>query len=189
MIKLIKNVWKRLDWEATDGLAGIDNSLAYRTHEIERHVHSYERWFETASVANGEIHVADRACEGGGSFQADAGNDDWGTWIQILGSSDTPELSGLAKFDLHRIAFVAQERNNTVYCIQIGFGASGAAALSAESYTEFVIRTGGGNSVITPIDVQMRRVDATTKTWLRLNCPGQNTATLNFIFGIHEYEG
>jgi hypothetical protein len=189
MIKLLKNAWKRLDWEATDGLAGVDNSLAYRVHEIERHVHSYERWFETAAVANGEVHVADRLGTGGGAFQADAGNDDWGTWLQILGSSDTPELSGSAEFDLHRIAFVAQERNNTQYNVQIGFGASGAAALSAEAYTEFPIKTGGGNSVISPIEIQQRRNTTGTKSWLRLKCPGQNTATLDFLFGIHEYEG
>lgn len=189
MIKLNKNAWKRLDWEATDGLTGVSNSLAYRTNEIERHIHSDERWFETASSPNTEIHVADRLCEGGGAFQADAGNDDWGTWLQILGSSDTPELSGSSFFDLHRVSFLAQERNNTQYCIQVAFGVSGAAALIAESYTEFPIKTGGGNSVITPVLVQGRRIMAGTKAWLRLKSPGQNTATLDFVFGLHEYEG
>lgn len=189
MIKLLKNAWKRLDWEATDGLEGINNSLAYRTHEIERHLHSYERWFETAGTPDGELHVADRLCAGGGAFQADAGNNDWGTWLQILGSDDTPELAGSVNFDLHKIVFVAQERNNTQYCIQVAYGASGAAALSAETYTEFPIKTGGGNSVITPISIQTRRANSGTKVWLRLKAPGNDTGTLDFLFGIHEYEG
>lgn len=119
MIKIIKNVFKRLDWEATDGLNGVENSLAYRTHEIERHAHHYERWFEKASVPSGEVHVADRLCTGAGAFQADAGNDDWGAWVQILGSNDTPEIPGSVFFDIHRMSIVAQERNNAQYCVQI----------------------------------------------------------------------
>lgn len=189
MIKLLKNSWKRLDWEATDGLLGITDSLAYRVHETERHLHSYERWFENASVPSGEVHVADRLGTGAGAFQADAGNDDWGSWLQILGSSDTPEISGSTHFDLHRISFVAQERNNTIYLAQVAFGASGAAALTAETYTEFPIKTGGGNSVIVPTSLQTRRITAGTKAWLRLKSPGNDTGTLDFFFGLHEYEG
>lgn len=189
MIKLIKNAWKRLDWEATDGLAGVEDSLAYRIHEIERHFHSYERWFEAAAVPDGEIHVADRVCEGSGAFQVNAGNDDWGAWLQILGSSDTPEISDSELFDFRRIVLLEHQRNNARYCIQIGFGISGAAALSAGTLTEIVIRTGGGNSESPPEEIRARRQIAGIKTWIRIRIPGQNLGTLDFVFGIHEYEG
>lgn len=189
MIELLKNAWKRLDWQATDGLNGVEDSLAYRVNEIERHHHSYERWFEAAAVPDGEIHVADRVCEGGGAFQANAGNDNWGSWLQILGSADTPEIAGSDLFDLRRIVLLEHQRNNARHCIQIGFGLSGAAALSAGTITEIVIRTGGGNSESPPENIRCRRQTAGTKAWLRIRIPGQNLGTLDFVFGLHEYEG
>jgi len=66
----------KIDLAATDGLTGVSNSLSYRTHEAERHLHSGARWFETAAVPAGETHVADAMGDGAGAFQIDAGNDD-----------------------------------------------------------------------------------------------------------------
>lgn len=189
MIKIIKNIFKRLDWEATDGLNGVEGSLAYRTHEIERHFHSYERWFEAAGTPNGEVHVADRICEGGGVFQVNAGNNDWGSWLQILGSSDTPEIAGSIFYDMRRMVFLEHQRNNAQYCIQVGFGDSGAAALSAGTVTEIVIRSGAGTSESPPEDMRSRRQAIGTKAWIRTQISGQNLGTLDFVFGIHEYEG
>lgn len=178
----------KLDSGATDGLAGTSNSLAYRVHEIERHLHSYEHWFETATVPDAELHRADRIGDGAGAFQADAGNDDWGAWVQLLGSEDTPVAVGSAHFDLHVVMVEAAERAET-YFIQIAAGASGAAALAAGDYTEFVYRPILLNIQSSPVVIQMRRQDTTTKVWARCMCPGQNTATLDFYFGLHEYPG
>ena len=178
----------KIDSVATDGLSGTHNSLAYRVHEIERHVHSYERWFETADTPSGETHVADSVGSGGGAFQIDAGNDDWGSWVQILGSSDTPAIAGSAYFDLHKIVVEATERNET-YFIQIASGTSGATALAAGDYTETVMHPLTNQVDSSPIVVQDRRQAAGTKVWARCICPGQDTATLDFYFGLHEYEG
>ena len=87
---------------ATLGLGETYNSLAYRVAEIERHLHSGARWYEKATTPSGETHVADRIGVGAGAFQIDAGNDDWGSWVQILGSSDTPAEVGKAYFDPHQ---------------------------------------------------------------------------------------
>ena len=179
---------QKIDSATTLGLNGTNNSLAYRVHEVERHLHSYERWFETAAVANGEIHVADPAGTGGGVFQMDAGNVTWGAWLQILGSSDTPAITGSVKFDPDQILVTAAERN-VVYVVQIGFGASGAAALSAGTYTEKPFIPAGGVVDSGPMDVKSKRIAVGTKAWVRCICPGQNTATLDFMIGIHEYEG
>jgi hypothetical protein len=178
----------KIDSQATDGLLGASDSLAYRVHEIERHLHSYERWFETASVPNGEVHVADRLGDGGGSFQIDAGNDDWGAWLQILGSSDTPSVSGEEKYDLHRLEIDSAERNSKYY-VQIAFGTSGAAAIASGDYTEGSVKPVSNQIDSGPVTLQARRQDAGTKAWARCKCPGQDTATLDFTFGIHEYEG
>lgn len=178
----------KIDNAPTDGLTGVENSLAYRVHEIERHFHSFESWFETAAVPSGEVHVADRIGDGGGAFQIDAGNDDWGAWVQILGSGDTPARTGAVNFDLHRLEISNTERNAT-YFMQIAYGASGAAGLAAGIYTEAVFQPASNQVDSGPVTIQCRRHDAGTLVWARCMCPGQNTATLNFYFGLHEYEG
>jgi hypothetical protein len=177
-----------IDDQTHAGLSSTSNSLAYTCTEIERHFHSYERWFETAAVAVGETHVADAAGTGGGVFQVDAGNDDWGSWLQILGSEDTPAITGSAKFDIHRIEITAAERNE-IYVIQFAFGESGAAALSAGAYTESPFKPASNLVDSGPIVFQSRRQSVGTKAWARCICPGQNTATIDFMFGLHEYEG
>ena len=178
----------KIDNAATDGLNGTNNSLAYRVHEIERHLHSYERWFELATTPAAETHRADAAGTGAGVFQIDAGNLIYGSWLQILGSTDTPADGTAVKFDMHRIMVTSTERN-AIYVMQIAFGATGADALLADDYIEvpFVPSSNQVDSV--PIEITSRRVTAGTKGWARCICPGQNTATIDFIVGLHEYEG
>lgn len=179
----------KIDGAATLGLAGTDNSLAYRVHEVERHFHSYESWFGVAAAPNGEIHVADRIGSGINGFVIDAGNLTWGSWVQILGSSDTPARGSNERYDLHRILVTAAERTTAVYFVQIAFGASGADAYTAGAYTEFTYYSPASVSRSAPTDFQTRRIAAGTKAWARCLCRGQNTGTLTFYFGLHGYEG
>jgi hypothetical protein len=173
----------KLDEATTNGLSGVNNSLAYRVAEIERHVHSYERWYELAGTPDAEVHRADAAGTGAGIFQIDAGNAAYGSWLQILGSSDTA-----LKYDLHRILVTATERN-AIYVVQLAFGTSGDAAVTAGTYTEAVFVPASNLVDQGPVDVQSRRQAAGTKAWARCICPGQDTATLNFMIGLHYYEG
>jgi hypothetical protein len=181
------NGYDLIDNATTAGLRGTSNSLAYRVAVIERHAHSGGRWFGKAATPSGEDHVADRIGSNNGAFQIDAGNDTWGAWVQIMGATDTPADTGKLYFDPHEIVVSAAERTG-LYYIQIGRGASGAAALTAGTYTEFALdetdRAGG--SIVT---VQTGRAPAGSKLWARCMCPGQNTATLDFVIGVHEYEG
>ena len=179
----------KIDGAATDGLSGTNNSLAYRVHEIERHVHSYERWFGAATVPNGEIHVADRIGTTTTAFQTDAGNLTWGSWLQVLGSSDTPADAGNTHFDLHRMQVVAVETANATHFVQIAYGANGAAALAADTYTEFAFRPQTVQGAETIIIIHTHREDVGTKTWVRHLTVGQNTSTMSFFLGCHEYEG
>lgn len=174
---------RKIDSLATNGLSGVNNSLAYRVAEIERHFHSYERWFELAGTPSGETHRADAAGTGAGIFQVDAGNDTWGSWLQVLGSSDTSQT-----YDLHRVLVTATERS-AIYVVQIAYGASGDAAVTAGTYTEAVFSPASNLVDSGPVDVQSRRQAAGTKAWVRTICPGQDTATLNFMVGLHFYEG
>lgn len=180
----------KIDDLATLGLAGVHNSLAYRVQEIERHLHSYEHWFGAAVIPDGEGHQADHIGDTTTAFQVDAGNNTWSAWLQILGSEDTPHaMSNMAYYDMHRLAIVSVERANATHFVQIGFGISAAAALAADTITEFVFRpqTVQGSEMI--VEVQMRRLAVGTKAWFRAWAVGADTGTLSFFFGTHEYEG
>ena len=58
----------KIDDEAVSGLLGTYDSLAYRVHEIERHLHSAGSWFGQASSANPTTHVANRTGVGISAF-------------------------------------------------------------------------------------------------------------------------
>ena len=89
---------------------------------------------------------------------------------------------------MHEILFTSTERNFP-YAVQIAFGASGAAALAAGDYTESMYSPLSNTIDSGPIEIHNKRIAATIKAWARCFCPGQNTATLDFYFGIHEYAG
>ena len=179
----------KIDAKAVDGLLGVSDSLAYKVHEIERHLHSAGSWFGAAAVASGETHVADRIGAGIAAFQLDAGNEDWGTWVQILGSSDTPARTNQVYFDPHEIVITYTERSGA-YFIQFARGDSGAAGLASGAYTEVVFESDSvGTKAAGITSLQTGRAPAGSKLWARCLCVGENTATIDFYLGIHEYQG
>ena len=157
--------------------------------EIEKHFHNQEKWFGLAAVPDAELHRADRLTDVSTSFQADAGNDDWGSWLQVLGSDDTPVRAGMTKFDFHKVLVVSHEHNTTEYDMQVVCGESAgiAAKLTAEDFTEFGMVTGAGNSETGPTIFKQARIDVGDKVWVRIRANGQNTGTLDFKISIHEY--
>jgi hypothetical protein len=180
----------KIDSLASGGLSGTADSLSYRIHEMERHAHSWERWMAVAASANAEIHVADRiGPTATTAFKIDAGTSTWGEWLQILGSSDTPVVSGGIKYDIHRLSIVAAEAATTTYFIQIAFGTSGAQALTDNTFSSLIYRTSSAQNREAPLFVQHRRALAGTKAWARCMAVGKDTCTLDFFFGLHEYEG
>lgn len=180
----------KIDLVATNGLLGVDDSLAYRMNELERHFHNAEKWFGAATTPSGETHVGDRLAGGISPYALLSGNDDFGAWVQLLGSSDTPVTSGAAKFDAHRLLVTGTDSTST-FIAQIisGESADFAAKLAAENFSEtpYISATNLNDSGIE--EVMVRRVDAGTKVWARVCCVGENAKTINVYFGIHEYEG
>lgn len=169
-------------WQHSGFPATVKNEVV----EIEHHLHSYESWFGAAVVPNGEIHVADRIGDTPNAFVVDAGNDTWGDWLQVLGSSDTPARANKTHYDLHRLGFVNSERTG-IHFIQFAYGTSGDVALAAGNVTEFEFTEPVGTAIPEPIVMQGERQLAGTKVWARLYVPSQNTGTLNFFIGLHEY--
>jgi hypothetical protein len=172
-----------IDNAATLGLTGTSNSLAYRIAEVERHFHSYERWYGVAGTPSA-THKADQIAKDIAAFEIDAGNDAYGDWVQILGSADTA-----LKFDLHELYFTYAETASTVHFVQIGFGATGADALTAGTYTEIIYRSGAAVQREAPVVIQTRRQAAGTLAWARVLAYDKDTSKVQFYFGVHYYEG
>jgi len=177
------------DGQECVGLDGTHDSICYRVTEIERHLHSNERWFGLAGIPDAEIHRADRIGVTVTPFQMDAGNLTWGTWLQVLGSSDTPADDTNPYFDLHKIYIIGIEHATSIHFIQMGAGASGADALMSGNYSETVYTPQNNQSTEYPIDIQTRRYPAGTKFWIRVLSVGNATGTVDFFIGLHEYEG
>lgn len=179
----------KLDRVQPSGLTGAENSIAYYAAKINGHLHNQERWLCKAAIPSGETHVADSINTGSVAFQIDGGNNTWGAWTQIIGSSDTPVQPGRVKFDLHRLLITAWERSDCIYKIQIAFGATAEAAFSSGDYTDIPLITLTGVANMAPLDLMTIGVNSGTKVWARCWAVGQNTGTIDFYAGLHEYIG
>jgi len=182
------SVLSGIDDEVSAGLDGTNNSLGYRVAEIETHLHSFEHFYGAAVTPSGETHVADPLGPGVNPFVIDAGDNDWGAWVQIIGSEDMPFTPGAVKFDLNELAIITAERDET-YFVQIAFGEDAATALAAFHYLSQVFHPASNQVDAVPVVVQCRRQGAGTKAWARCLCLGQDTGTLSFYYGFHEYQG
>ena len=163
------------------------NRILNETEIVEAHNHTRDRFFGRAAAPNAEIHCADPVGSSPGAFQIDAGNNDFGAWVCILGSSDTPLIADRYYHDISKIEIVSTERI-ALHIIQICFGTGTPdAAYTAGDYTETLFNATAlsGRSVFE--EIKNPRIPNGTKMWARCKCPGQNTATLDFYWGAHSY--
>jgi hypothetical protein len=179
----------KIDNQATDGLLGVHNSLAYRVHEIEKHLHSREVWFGVHSVVDPGVNEGEAWSVT--PFTSTSGADSvLGAWIPILGTSDTPFKATYASFDVHRLEIpdVVAGASLKPHLIQVTWGDSGAAGFAAGDYTGFwTIPEKGGRA--SPVVLQCPRITAGTKVFLRHAVVGQAAATMDCYIGMHEYAG
>ncbi len=157
---------------------------------VEAHLHSREHWCGKSGDQSGNNWGADtltpyRAISGNGVYGADASDE-----AKVMGSDDTPFVTGKTYFDLHRITVIAIS-SDTVYKLRIVWGTGTmAAAISANQMTEVMIITStdkankfGG----APFEIQMPRLATKTKIWIQARNATDN-ATVDFFVGLHEYD-
>jgi len=177
------------------GLSGVEDSLAYKVHEIEKHFHSRERWFGKSADQSGTDWNAPASGTGMPTlFRAISGNSDYGgdanDEAKVIGLGDS-SISGKAMFDIHRIAISACSIT-TVFILRVIFGTGTmAAAITAGQYSEVMLRRnpGGGENHIMPIDLQIRRLTwGIDQVWIQMKS-GTDNATVDFYVGLHEYAG
>jgi hypothetical protein len=150
--------------------------------EVAKHLHGNEVWFGDAASPDAGVHEADK--DSLVSFQVDAGNRAWGTAINVLGTSDTPSAAGMTKWDCHKVLVITTERANILHYLRFTFGASEAAGITAGNSTVIAFYTTTVKS--TAIEFMAKRAAAGEKLWVAAKCD-ENTGTVNFIFGLHEY--
>lgn len=181
----------KIDNLATDGLSGVSNSLAYRVHEIEKHFHGRECWRGKLTVQTATNWFDDTLAP----FQCISGADDWGAdandEAQVVGTDDLPFIMGNVKFDVHRI-FVDNVSSATLYKMRLIWGSGTmAAAIAAMQFSCFQLKFDaiGGVKANVPVDIRMPRLVAgVDKVWGQCWNATDN-ATIDFLVGIHEYEG
>jgi len=146
---------------------------------LDEHFHTISRWFGAKDGAN-ETNAMDDVLT---AFQIDSGNDTWGTALCIIGSGDTPVDTGMTYFHLNRVLFVDNERSSP-YKLRIAWGDSYAAGIAAGQYSEHMALPGNDNN-----DFMIRLPRIATGTKVFIACwVGNNTGTLDFFIGIHEYQ-
>jgi len=189
----------KIDNEATLGLLGTSNSLAYRVHEIEKHFHNYERWYGKTADQSGVnpwakswsdtgIPTPYQAISGTNTFGADA-NDEALVW----GLNDTLIVGGvtMSKLDMHRI-FVTASSITTILGFRIIWGSGTMAdAIAAGQFggIPIIADAAQGGSVAVITDVMMPRITiGTHKIWVQVKS-ATNNATVDFYVGLHGYQG
>lgn len=179
----------KIDDEATLGLAGTSNSLAYRVMEIEKHHHSRGRWWGAVAVPD-ETNAIDANVDT--PFQATSGNNTWGAAIPILGTADDPTDGLGTKFDLHLLLITDLDDQTDPWRLRIinGTGTSGDA-ITAGDWSEVMVEANavpGNRAGGTPIVIQMPRADVGTKCWAQ-SFNDSAGEILSFFYGCHPYVG
>jgi hypothetical protein len=187
-ITAIKAETDKIDGAATDGLAGVSNSLAYRVMELERHIHNRERWWGAVAVPDETNAIEANVTR---PFAATSGADTWGAAIPICGTGDDPTPGdGDTKFDCHRIFVTDLDDDTTPWRLRIiwGSGTSGDA-ITAGQWTEVMVMTNavpGNRAGASPANVIMRRQDVGVKLWAQA-WNDTNGEVMSFFWGAHGY--
>lgn len=185
----IEGYTEKIDDAVADGAAGTVNSLAYHIGRHDQHFHVRERWLGIQSPQT----ATDWALDTLSPFQAISGNNAYGAdandEAQVLGTADTPIITGMTLFDLHRI-LVVDMSSATPYKLRLVWGTGTMAdAITAEQYSEVMVVTDvaiGPPSSGAPFEVKMPRLAMDIKVWCQC-WNATNDADISFLVGVHEY--
>lgn len=164
------------------------NKLTYAEAEtLEFHFHNIERWYGKLAIqtaTNWADHASlapYRAISGNNAFGSDA-NDE----AKVLGSADTPFITGDKDFDIRRMQITATSNNDPWVLRMIWGTGTMADAEAAGQYTEIGYMSAGGAQRAGPIDMQIPRLAKNTQIWVRAKNANDN-GTIDFLVGVHEY--
>jgi len=175
MVVTVRNDISKIDSEASDGLLGADNSLAYRTEEIEKHLHNRERWY---GMDGGGLAEEDNTTPW--SIASGAPADTFSALTQLA----TPDTFPQVKFDIHRVFISNVATNNNTYLVRFACGPTQA---TATTITTFPYRVATA-AQIAPVDVIFSRQLVSMGLWASVRSSTAGSA-IDFVIGCHTYVG
>lgn len=179
---------KHTGWtDNTTDLFPYVKQLVHDVLETEKHIHNRERWLGIRVGWDGTNEVNSATNDSVDPFQLDAGNDTWGTAKCIIGSGDTPLITGNTYYDMHRIVVHATEQN-ALYRLRFAWGADYATAVAAGNFSEIDFMPVTNLADSGPSDIRTLRLAVGTKIFAAAWCRNQNTGTIDFTIGVHEYD-
>jgi len=168
--------------EIIDGKIDIINGKVDRNYNeievIDRHFHNREIWFGNGAVEDSLV-----------PYTLVSGNNDFGSEVLILNSTDTPVDAGMIKFDPHKIEVVEVDTDSEYYLRIIWGSGTVGEAETAKQYSTFPVTPSGVGSNISgdPIDTKVKRINCgIDKVWMK--CKNvSNLAEIYVQLGLHEY--
>ena len=151
--------------------------------EILGESNASEFWFGSDPSPIGEASIATQSSMT--AFQINAGNDDYGDWVQIIGSDDTPIMSNTDDFHVHDYIVTDWQRNNKLHKIQVSFSDTGDGGIAVGAYTESLWYSPAVTGISTPVEIGSSKFANGTKVWARVWIDGQVSGTFDFLFGLH----
>jgi hypothetical protein len=177
----IDGATEKIDGAAVSGLSGVNNSLAYKVHEIEKHFHNSAQWFgkDTGDNLLNRDSVTPWTMVSGTS-QA------YGTEVQLSDGTEIESGSATKKYDLHEVMVVDNDAGNAVTTFKIQFwygtGLFAAATLLTECVASFY-SVSDNHGVITMV---CPRIACNNKLWARIKC-SVNSKSISLLIGVHTY--
>lgn len=181
LTKKIDALALKIDGSAVDGLSGVNNSLAYKVHELEKHFHNSAQWFGKDGGDNllNRDSVTPWALVAGTS-QA------YGTEVQLSDGTEIESGSAIKKYDLHEVLIVDNDAGNAVTTFKVQFwygtGLFAAATLLTECVCSFY-SVSDNHGVITMV---CPRITCNNKLWARIKC-SVNSKSISILIGVHTY--
>lgn len=151
------------------------NIILNHVEEVERHYHNREIWYGVGG--NSTTSTPYTLTSGIGVF---------GNWVELLSAVQTPFRAAMEHFDPHRI-MINEAGNTNPWRIQLAWGASGAAALLDDNYTEVVVQTQqiANQTFSGPVEIRTLQVSSGVPLWAR--CLNAAADDIKIFLGIHEY--
>ena len=164
------------------------DSILVEVTEIETHIHNVERWCGISANQSGNDWALESSLNPF-SVVTQAG-DFTATAIKVIGTDDTPFISGKTYFDPHRID-IDSASGAEIYILRFiyGTGADADVEEAAGRYTDtmfFATNAAGPGADGGPLEIRFPRLAVDTKVWCKAKAAGVETVT--FFIGIHEYD-
>ncbi len=170
-----------------NGVAIQDTLSAILAH-LDQHDHG-RHWLMSKKALQTGSSKADSLALSFYDFDLTADADStFGTPVQLLGSSDTPVVSGFTLFDVHEVVITAVN-SDTLYKLRLAWGASSEIGVAANDYTDLWIwgDTTNPQSVSNSgLEVQIPSLAAGTLLWASIaNAAGGQTMSMKFTLLEH----